>query len=40
MTAAEHLCQRSRMRSGSVRGPRTWPADHVTASGSVSSKSG
>jgi RNA polymerase sigma factor (sigma-70 family) len=29
-----------RIRTGMVRGPRTWPADHVTAVGSTSSKSG
>jgi len=28
------------MRTASVRGPRTCPADHVTFSGAVSSKSG
>ena len=29
-----------RMFTGSVRGPRTWPPDQVTAAGSASSKSG
>ena len=28
------------METGSVRGPRTWPPDQVTAAGSASSKSG
>ena len=29
-----------RMRTGMLRGPRTWPADQVTSVGSASSKSG